>query len=75
MAFAKDFFDLQRFNRPWSARRGAAEPLIYVASRARAIGITKGLDAMDHPVFLALGRYDFLVAPPLGTASVRHLGT
>ncbi len=28
------------------------------------IDITKGLDALDRPVFLALGRYDYLVAPP-----------
>jgi proline iminopeptidase len=30
----------------------------------RDIDITKGLDKLDHPVFLALGRYDFIVAPP-----------
>jgi proline iminopeptidase len=28
------------------------------------IDITEGLDTFDRPVFLALGRYDFLVAPP-----------
>ena len=28
------------------------------------IDITKGLDAFHRPVFLALGKYDFLVAPP-----------
>jgi len=28
------------------------------------IDITQGLDAFERPVFLALGRYDFLVAPP-----------
>jgi proline iminopeptidase len=28
------------------------------------IDITQGLDTFDLPVFLALGRYDFLVAPP-----------
>lgn len=29
----------------------------------RDIDITKGLDALDAPVFLALGRFDYLVAP------------
>jgi len=28
------------------------------------IDITQGLDTFDRPVFLALGRYDFVVAPP-----------
>ena len=28
------------------------------------IDITKGLEEFDRPVFLALGRYDFIVAPP-----------
>ena len=30
----------------------------------RDIDITRGLDLFDRPVFMALGRYDFLVAPP-----------
>lgn len=30
----------------------------------RYIDITQGLDTFDRPVFIALGRYDFLVAPP-----------
>jgi proline iminopeptidase len=30
----------------------------------RDIDITRGLDTFDRPVFLALGRYDFLLAPP-----------
>lgn len=30
----------------------------------RDIDITKGLEKLDKPVFLALGRYDFIVAPP-----------
>ncbi len=30
----------------------------------RDIDITRGLATFDRPVFLALGRYDFLVAPP-----------
>ena len=30
----------------------------------RDIDITQGLATFDRPVFLALGRYDFLVAPP-----------
>jgi len=28
------------------------------------IDVTRGLNALDRPVFMALGRYDFLVAPP-----------
>jgi proline iminopeptidase len=28
------------------------------------IDVTKGLEQFDRPVFLALGRYDFIVAPP-----------
>ncbi len=35
------------------------------------IDITQGLDALDRPVFLALGRYDFLVAPPSSWDPVR----
>lgn len=30
----------------------------------RDIDVTRGLRTFDRPVFLALGRYDFLVAPP-----------
>ena len=30
----------------------------------KAIDITKGLENFDKPVFLALGKYDFIVAPP-----------
>ena len=37
----------------------------------RDIDITKGLDAFDRPVFLALGRYDFLIAPPSSWDRVR----
>ena len=36
-----------------------------------AIDITKGLDALDRPVLLALGRYDFLLAPPSSWDRVR----
>ena len=28
------------------------------------IDIEQGLESLDRPVFLALGKYDFLVAPP-----------
>lgn len=35
------------------------------------IDITQGLDALDRPVFLALGRYDFLVAPHSSWNSVK----
>lgn len=37
----------------------------------RDIDITKGLESFDRPVFLALGRYDFLVAPPSSWDRVR----
>ncbi len=30
----------------------------------KGIDITQGLESFDKPIFLALGRYDFLVAPP-----------
>ena len=30
----------------------------------RDIDITQGLEAFDRPVFLALGRYDFVMGPP-----------
>ena len=36
-----------------------------------AIDITESLDALERPVFLALGRYDFLVAPPSSWDRVR----
>ncbi len=37
----------------------------------RDIDITQGLDQLDKPVFLGLGRYDFLVAPPSAWDTVR----
>lgn len=37
----------------------------------RDIDVTKGLDAFDRPVFLALGRYDYLVAPPSSWDGIR----
>ncbi len=37
----------------------------------RDIDITQGLDQFDRPVFLGLGRYDFLVAPPSAWDAVR----
>jgi proline iminopeptidase len=37
----------------------------------RDIDVTKGLDTFDRPVFLALGRYDFLVAPPSSWTPIR----
>jgi proline iminopeptidase len=36
------------------------------------IDITQGLDALDVPVFLGLGRYDFLVAPPSSWDPIRQ---
>ena len=35
------------------------------------IDITQGLDTFDRPVFLALGRYDFLLAPPSSWDPIR----
>jgi proline iminopeptidase len=35
------------------------------------VDITQGLDNFDRPVFLALGRYDFLVVPPSAWDSIR----
>jgi pimeloyl-ACP methyl ester carboxylesterase len=37
----------------------------------REIDITQGLDTFARPVFLALGRYDFLVAPPSAWDAIR----
>jgi len=37
----------------------------------RDIDITQGLATFDRPVFLALGRYDFLVAPPSAWDALR----
>lgn len=37
----------------------------------RDIDITQGLDTFELPVFLALGRYDFLVAPPSSWDPIR----
>jgi proline iminopeptidase len=37
----------------------------------RDIDITQGLSALDSPVFLALGRYDFLIAPPSSWDPIR----
>lgn len=38
----------------------------------RDIDITKGLDKLDKPVFIALGLYDFIVAPFYSWNSIRH---
>jgi proline iminopeptidase len=38
----------------------------------RDIDITRGLDALDRPVFLGLGRHDFLVPPPWRWEAVRE---
>lgn len=44
----------------------------YVWGRVfRDIDITEGLDGLTLPVFLALGRYDFLVAPPSSWDNLR----
>ena len=38
----------------------------------RDIDVTKDLEKLDKPVFLALGRYDYLVSPPHMWNSIRH---
>lgn len=37
----------------------------------RDIDITRGLEDLDRPVFLALGRYDYLVPPPVAWEPLR----
>ncbi|MCI0696835.1 alpha/beta hydrolase, partial [candidate division KSB1 bacterium] len=37
----------------------------------RDIDITQGLSTFNHPVFLALGRYDFIAAPPCSWDPIR----
>lgn len=39
----------------------------------RDLDITRGLETFNRPVFLALGRYDFLVAPPSSWEPLRPL--
>lgn len=44
----------------------------YVWGRVfRDIDITRGLNALDRPVYVALGRHDYLVAPPASWERVR----
>ena len=44
----------------------------YVWGRVfRDIDVTRGLSALDRPVYVALGRYDYLVAPPSSWERVR----
>lgn len=38
----------------------------------RDIDITKGLDQLNRPVFLGLGRHDYLVAPPSSWEPLRN---
>lgn len=37
----------------------------------RDIDISRGLEALDRPVFLALGRYDFIIPPPASWDALR----
>lgn len=37
----------------------------------RDIDVTEGLESLQRPVFLALGRYDFLIAPPSSWDPIR----
>jgi proline iminopeptidase len=55
-------FDCSPF---WEGMEPNTEMLNYVwGTLFRDIDITVGLEKLDRPVFLALGRYDFLVPPP-----------
>ncbi len=69
MAWYDPDFDSSPF---WEDVEMNMDFLIYVWETLFAeIDITQGLDALDRPVFLALGRYDFLVAPPSSWNSVK----
>jgi proline iminopeptidase len=55
-------FDASRL---WEGVEINMEMLNHVWGRTFAqIDITRGISALDKPVFLALGRFDYLVAPP-----------
>ncbi len=62
MAWYDPHFDASEF---WKGVHVNTQMLDYVWGKVFAeIDITSGLDELDIPVFLALGRYDYLVAPP-----------
>ena len=56
----------------WAGVTVNTEMIDYVWGQVfRDIDISQGLTAFDRPVFLALGRYDFAVAPPSSWDRVR----
>ena len=56
----------------WEGVEVNLDMIDYVWGRVfRDIDITQGLSTFDRPVFLALGRYDFLVAPPSAWDALR----
>jgi proline iminopeptidase len=58
----------------WAGVKLNAEGFTYLWNEVfRDIDITKGLSGFDRPVFLALGRYDFIVAPPSSWDQIRPL--
>lgn len=56
----------------WEGVEANTDMFNYMWGRVfRDIDITKGLDNFHKPVFLALGRYDYLVAPPASWDPIR----
>lgn len=56
----------------WEGVEVNVEMFSYMWGRVfRDIDITKGLQDFNKPVFLALGRYDYLVAPPSSWDAIR----
>ena len=65
-------FDFADAKKLWEGVQLNMQMLDYVwGILFRDIDITQGLDQFDKPVFLGLGRYDFLVAPPSAWDAVR----
>ena len=69
----KAWYDPQFDSSPlWEGVEINIDMFTYMWGRVfRDIDITKGLNDFHKPVFLALGRYDYLVAPPSSWESVR----
>jgi proline iminopeptidase len=62
----KIWYDAEFDSTPlWEGVEANMEMIGHVWGRTFAhIDVTTGLDSFDRPVFMALGRYDFIVAPP-----------